>query len=48
MPKPPDETKDAQFQNVVQHFLKTPPKPFTPKAKKAPSPKKAKAKKAKA
>ena len=37
MPKPPDETKDPKFQEVVQHFLKTPPKPFTPKAKKAAS-----------
>jgi hypothetical protein len=33
MPKAPDPTKDAKFQDVVQHFLKTPPKPFTPKAK---------------
>jgi hypothetical protein len=38
MPKPPDETKDPKFQDVVQHFLKTPPKPFTPKAKAKPSP----------
>jgi hypothetical protein len=46
MPKTPDETKDQQFQNVVQHFLKTKPQPFTPKAKKKPSPVKSKAKKA--
>jgi hypothetical protein len=33
MPKAPDPTKDPEFQNVVRHFLKTPPQPFTPKAK---------------
>jgi hypothetical protein len=42
MPKTPDETKDPQFQNVVQHFLKTPPKPHTPKAKDKASPKRTK------
>lgn len=45
MSKPTDPTKDSEFRAVVQHFLKTPPKPFTPKAKKKPSPAKAKAKK---
>jgi len=29
-----DPTKDPEFQGVIQHFLKTPPQPFTPKAKK--------------
>jgi hypothetical protein len=43
MPKPPDPTKDPEFQGVVQHFLKTPPKPFTPKAKPKVSPKPPKA-----
>jgi hypothetical protein len=33
MAKPTDPTKDPAFQGVIQHFLKTPPKPFTPKAK---------------
>jgi hypothetical protein len=33
MSKTPDETKDQQFQNVVQHFLKTPPKPHALKKK---------------
>jgi hypothetical protein len=33
MSKIPDETKDPKFQGVVQHFLKTKPQPFTPKAK---------------
>jgi len=47
MSKFPDETKDPQFQNVVRHFLKTPPKSHTPKAKKKPSPSAAKAKKPK-
>jgi hypothetical protein len=32
---------------TLLRLLKTPPKPFTPKAKKAPSPKKAKVKRAK-
>jgi hypothetical protein len=45
MAKSPDPTKDPEFQGVIQHFLKTPPKPFTPKAKKKPSPVKGKAKK---
>jgi hypothetical protein len=31
--------------DVLRRMLKTPPKPFTPKAKKKPSPKKDKAKK---
>jgi len=46
MTKSPDPTKDPEFQGVIQHFLKTPPKPFTPpvKAKKGKaSPKPAKA-----
>lgn len=38
MAKPPDPTKDAKFQGVVQHFLKTPPKPHAPKAKPKVSP----------
>jgi hypothetical protein len=37
MSKKPDPTKDAQFQGVIQHFLKNPPKPFTPKDKGKPS-----------
>ena len=37
MPKTPDPTKDPEFQGVIQHFLKTKPQPFTPKAKKKPS-----------
>ncbi len=39
MPKNPSED------DVLRRMLKTPPKPFTPKAKKKPSPDKAKAKK---
>jgi hypothetical protein len=38
MTKSPDPTKDSQFQGVIKHFLKTPPKPFTPGAKKKLSP----------
>jgi hypothetical protein len=38
MPKPPDLAKDPEFQGGVQHFSKTPPKPFTPKAKPKASP----------
>jgi hypothetical protein len=30
MPKPPNETEDPKFQGIVQHFLKTPPKPHAP------------------
>jgi hypothetical protein len=45
MPKSPDPTKDADFQGVVQHFLKTKPQPFTPKTKKKPSPGNSKVKK---
>jgi hypothetical protein len=44
MSKTPDPTKDAKFQDVVQHFLKTPPKPHTPmkgKGKASPKPSKA-------
>ena len=41
MSKTPDNSRDA----VLARMLKTPPKPFTPKAKKKPSPDKAKAKK---
>ena len=41
MAKAPDNSRDA----VLARMLKTPPKPFTPKAKKNPSPDKAKAKK---
>jgi len=40
MPKPSKEDE------VLKRLLKMPPKPFTPKAKKKPSPGKAKAKKA--
>jgi len=47
MAKAPDPTKDPEFQGVIQHFLKTKPQPFTPKAKKKPSPAKTKAKRAK-
>jgi len=36
MPKTSDPTKDQKFQGVVQHFIKTPPKPFTPNAKDKP------------
>jgi len=43
MPKPPDNSRDA----VLARMLKTPPKPFTPKAKKSASPVKAKGQKAK-
>ena len=46
--KKSDPTKDAEFQGVVQHFLKTPPQPHTPKGKKKASPAKGKAKKLKA
>jgi len=38
MSKSPDETKDPQFQNVLRHFLKTPPRPHAPLSKKKPSP----------
>jgi hypothetical protein len=31
MAKKPDPTKDPRFQNVVDHFLKTKPKPHKPK-----------------
>jgi hypothetical protein len=34
MGKSPDPTKDPEFQAVVQHFLKTPPKPHKPPKKK--------------
>jgi hypothetical protein len=40
-------TKDPTRDDVLRKMLKTPPKPFTPKAKKKASPRKAKAKKAK-
>jgi hypothetical protein len=33
MAKKSDPTKDADFQSVVQHFLKTKPKPHKPKKK---------------
>lgn len=38
MPKDPkpDPTKDKEFQKVVTHFLKTPPKPRTQTEKKKP------------
>ena len=45
MAKSPDPTKDPEFHGVVRYFLKTPPKPHTPKAKKEPGPMKSKAKK---
>jgi hypothetical protein len=41
MSKTPDNSRDA----VLARTLKTPSKPFTPEAKKTPSPGKAKAKK---
>lgn len=41
--KKSDPTKDAKFQGVVQHFLKTPPKPHAPKGKAKASPKPPKA-----
>ncbi len=41
MAKSPDPTKDAKFQDVVKHFLKTPPKPHAPKGKAKVSPAKA-------
>jgi len=39
-PKKIDPTKDPQFQSVVQHFLKTPPKPRKIKPTQKPKPKK--------
>jgi hypothetical protein len=38
MAKTPDPTKDAEFQSVIQHFLKTPPQPHKPKEKGKASP----------
>lgn len=38
MPKPPDKTEDPQVQSAAKDILKTPPKPFTPKAKGRPNP----------
>jgi len=38
-------TKTPSRDDVLRKMLKTPPKPFTPKAKKAPSPGKTKEKK---
>jgi hypothetical protein len=34
MASKPDPTKDPEFEKVVQAFLRTPPKPFTPKGEK--------------
>jgi len=47
MAKSPDPTKDPEFQGVIQHFLKTPPKPHAkskgmPKSARAPARKRAK------
>jgi hypothetical protein len=47
--KPDDQYNDAEtairMERALKRSLTTPPKPFTPKAKKKPSPDKAKAKK---
>jgi hypothetical protein len=36
MAKDPDPTKDPKFQQVVKHFLTTPPERHKPLGKKAP------------
>ncbi len=43
MAKTPDPTKDPQFQQVVQTFLRTPPKPHAKKADKRKTARKRKA-----
>jgi hypothetical protein len=39
MAEKPDPTKDPDFKKVVDHFLKTKPKPHKPQPKKRPEPK---------